>query len=177
MLKTFVLTSWAISELLCSSLFGCFRVNLRMMWNPGKISVPAKGTAAHSWAAFPNARWAPGKVRSAPHLGFLEGFFIFARSGEEFHNCNICSTLLWGCSLNRQAGELLITAHNNTASIYMEVWESPRSNWEPQELIYTFYLRICAYFRTRLRPWAEFSLCANFAAEMSVMKAVIFHFL
>lgn len=104
-------------------------------------------------------------------------FFVFAHSGEEFHNCNICSTLLWGCSLNRQAGELLIVVHNNTNSIYMKLWRRPRSNWEPQKLIYTFYLRICASFITRLRPWAEFSPCANSAAEPSVTKAVIFHFL
>lgn len=172
-------TVWALclSSCVCSALFGSFRVNLRMMQNPGRISVPARGTAGHSWAASPNARWAPAKVRAAPQLGSLEGFFIFACTGEEFHNCSICSTSLWGCSLNRRAGELLIIVHNSTGSISMKVWGRPRSNWEPQKLIYTFYLRICASFVTRLRPWAEFSPCANFAAELSVTKAVIFHFL
>lgn len=80
----FVLLSrdvWAFCLSSCvHSLFGCFRANLRMMQNLGKISVPAKGTAGHWWAASPNARWAPAKVRSAPELGFLEGFlFLHAR--------------------------------------------------------------------------------------------------
>lgn len=61
-------TVWALclSSCVCSALFGSFRVNLRMMQNLGRISVPARGTAGPSWAASPNARWAPAKVRAAP---------------------------------------------------------------------------------------------------------------
>lgn len=129
--------------------------------------------------SFSKRKVSPWQGEVCTRSWILGGFFSLHTYTyrEEFHNCNICSTSLWGCLLNRQAGELLFIVHNNTDSIYMKVWGCARSNWEPQKLIYTFYLRVCASFITRLRPWAEFSPCANSAAEPSVMKAVIFHFL
>lgn len=65
---------------LCSAvlffLFDCFRLNLRMMWNLGKILASVRGMAGRWWAAFPSARWATWYFWSALNVIFLDGFFL-----------------------------------------------------------------------------------------------------